>query len=178
MKIRKGVQNVENGRKTAIIEFVFPEHIIYVFQGTVSKFDILIKYRKENTRIRTPRHIHWVVDVLMKMQGDRELTRSYLSALQSYWKMCEPLTNNDYDALKTLIEQEENSIDIGKYSRLDSFGEYNTEFLYVLMKLLAVQEKTNRPDAYMFGRIIENLLEDDIDIFKIVSAAGFKGRGK
>ena len=50
------------------------------------------------------------------------------------------------------------------------------EFLYVLMELLAVQEKTNRADAYMFGSIIEQLLEVDRDIFKIVSTAGFRGR--
>ena len=40
-----------------------------------------------------------------------------------------------------------------------------------------VQEKTNRADAYMFGRIIEELLKTDRDIFKIISTAGFGGRG-
>ena len=44
------------------------------------------------------------------------------------------------------------------------------------MKLLPVQEKTNRPDAYMFGDIIDELLKDELDIFKIVSTAGFGGR--
>lgn len=44
------------------------------------------------------------------------------------------------------------------------------------MKLLAVQEKTNRADAYMFGNIIEELLNTDRDIFKIISTAGFGGR--
>lgn len=59
---------------------------------------------------------------------------------------------------------------------MNVYGEYDVEFLYVLMELLAVQEKTNRADAYMFGSIIEQLLEVDRDIFKIVSAAGFRGR--
>lgn len=45
-----------------------------------------------------------------------------------------------------------------------------------LTLLLAVQEKTNRADAYMFGKIIEELLETDRDIFKIISRAGFGGR--
>ena len=49
-------------------------------------------------------------------------------------------------------------------------------FLYVLMELLAVQEKTNRKDAYMFGKIIEELLAVDKDIFAIISKAGMKGR--
>ena len=154
MEIRRGSQLIENGTKQAIIEFVFTDYIIYVFQGTLSQFDIVIKYKKDGTRIRTPKHIHWVVDILMKMQGNEALAKRYLRAIQN----CE------------------NDIYIEQYFALNAFGEYDVEFLYVLMELLAVQEKTNRADAYMFGKIIEELLEADRDIFKIISTAGFGGR--
>lgn len=176
MEIREGTQLIENGRKKAIIEFVFTEYIIYVFQGNLSQYDILIKYRKDGTRIRTPKHIHWVVDILMKMQGNEMLTKQYLVAIQHCWNTCSPLPDNSYETLKTLIEDGEQAIDIEQYFPLNSFGEYDVEFLYVLMELLAVQEKTNRADAYMFGSIIEELLETDRDIFKIISTAGFGGR--
>lgn len=176
MEIREGTQMIENGRKKAIIEFVFTEYIIYVFQGSLSQYDILIKYRKDGTRIRTPKHIHWVVDILMKMQGNEMLTKQYLVAIQHCWNTCSPLPDNSYETLKTLIEDGEQAIDIEQYFPLNSFGEYDVEFLYVLMELLAVQEKTNRADAYMFGSIIEELLETDRDIFKIISTAGFGGR--
>ena len=176
MEIRRGTQLIENGTKQAIIEFVFTDYIIYVFQGTLSQFDIVIKYKKDDTRIRTPKHIHWVVDILMKMQGNEILTKNYLQAIQDCWNSCVPLTNNDYDTLKVLIENGENDIDIEQYFPLNDFGEYDVEFLYVLMELLAVQEKSNRADAYMFGKIIEELLETDRDIFKIISTAGFGGR--
>ena len=176
MEIREGTQLIENGRKKAIIEFVFTEYIIYVFQGSLSQYDILIKYRKDGTRIRTPKHIHWVVDILMKMQGNEMLTKQYLMAIQHCWNTCGPLPDNSCETLKTLIEDGEQAIDIEQYFPLNSFGEYDVEFLYVLMELLAVQEKTNRADAYMFGSIIEELLETDRDIFKIISTAGFGGR--
>lgn len=176
MEIREGTQLIKNGRKKAIIEFVFTEYIIYVFQGSLSQYDILIKYRKDGTRIRTPKHIHWVVDILMKMQGNETLTKQYLVAIQHCWNTCSPLPDNSYETLKTLVEDGEQAIDIEQYSLLNSFGEYDVEFLYVLMELLAVQEKTNRADAYMFGSIIEELLETDRDIFKIISTAGFGGR--
>ena len=176
MEIRRGSQLIENGTKQAIIEFVFTDYIIYVFQGTLSQFDIVIKYKKDGTRIRTPKHIHWVVDILMKMQGNEALANRYLRAIQNCWNACVPLTNNDYATLKALIENGENDIDIEQYFALNAFGEYDVEFLYVLMELLAVQEKTNRADAYMFGKIIEELLEADRDIFKIISTAGFGGR--
>lgn len=82
MKIQRGTQTINSGTNQAIIEFIFDDYIIYVFQGTLSKYDIIIKYRKDGTRIRTPKHIHWAVDILMKMQGDETLTRKYLEAIQ------------------------------------------------------------------------------------------------
>lgn len=176
MEIREGTQLIERGNKKAIIEFIFDEYIIYVFQGKLSRFDIIIKYKKDGTRIRTPKHIHWVVDILMKMQGHEKLAKSFLKGIQKCWNSCVPLTNNDYVTLKSLIENGENGIDIKQYLELNDFGEYSVEFLYVLMELLAIQEKTNRADAYMFGNIIEELLETDRDIFKIISTAGFGGR--
>lgn len=176
MEIRKGTQFIENRTKKAIIEFVFTNYIIYVFQGTLSTYDIIIKYRKDESRIRTPKHIHWVVDILMKMQGNESLTKDYLLKIQNCWNSCTPLTNNDFDSLKSLVENGKDAIEIEHYYALNTFGEYDVEFLYVLMELLAVQEKTNRADAYMFGNIIEELLEADRDLFKIISTAGFGGR--
>ena len=176
MDIRKGAQLIENGTKKAIIEFVFTDYIIYVFQGNLSQFDIVIKYKKDEKRIRTPKHIHWVVDILMKMQGNEILTKKYLLAIQNCWNTCVPLSSNDFETLKNLIENGEKDLEIEQYFELNAFGEYDAEFLYVLMELLAVQEKTDRADAYMFGKIIEELLEADRDIFKIISTAGFGGR--
>ncbi len=176
MEIRKGTQLIENGTKKAIIEFVFTDYIVYVFQGNLSQFDIIIKYKKDGKRIRTPKHIHWVVDILMKMQGEEKLTKKYLLAIQHCWNTCVPLSNNDFDTLKAIIKNGEKAIKIEQFFHLNRYGEYDVEFLYVLMELLAIQEKTNRSDAYMFGDIIDELLEADMDIFKIISTAGFNGR--
>lgn len=176
MEIRRGQQLIKNGTKQAIIEFEFERYEIFVFQGNLSEFDIVIKYKKDGSRIRTPKHIHWVVDVLMKMQGNEDLTKRFLHMIHICWNRCTPIDNNDYDTLKELIIRGESVVIIEDYEDLNAYGEYDVEFLYVLMELLAVQEKTNRADAYMFGSIIEQLLEVDRDIFKIVSTAGFRGR--
>ena len=110
MEIRRGSRLIDGGRRQAIVEFVFANYIIYVFQGSLSEFDIVIKYRKDGTRVRTPKHIHWVVDVLMKMQADEALTKSYLRTIQSCWNECRPLENNDFETLKSLIENGESKI--------------------------------------------------------------------
>ena len=44
--------------------------IIGVYQGSFSKYDILIRYRQKDknnkwSHIRTPKHIHWAVDLLI-----------------------------------------------------------------------------------------------------------------
>ena len=110
------------------------------------------------------------------MQGNEALTKRYLLAIQNCWNSCVPLVNNEFETLKALIENGEEDIEITQFFDLNMFGEYDVEFLYVLMELLAVQEKTNRADAYMFGKIIEELLDTDRDIFSIISTAGFGGR--
>ena len=72
MEIRREQQLIENGTKQAIIEFKFERYEIFVFQGNLSELDIVIKYKKDGSRISTPKHIHWVVDVLRKIQGKGE----------------------------------------------------------------------------------------------------------
>lgn len=150
MEIRRGTKKIRKNTLQAIIEFVFENYIIYVFQGALSQFDILVKYKKDDSRIRTPKHIHWVVDMLMKMQGNEVLTKQFLTEIQRCWVECVPLENNNYETLKELIENGEETLNICEYAPLNGYGEYDVEFLYVLMQLLAVQEKTNRADAYMW----------------------------
>ena len=176
MKINQGSKKIKNGTQTAIIEFEFSNYTIFVFQGTISEFDIVVKYKKEKNKLCTPKHIHWVVDILMKMQSKKKLAKAFLLSIKSLWDSCQPLQNNDFNTLKNLVLNCQNTINASQYSQLNRYGEYDVEFLLVLMQLLAVQEKTNRADAYMFGKIIEELLEADTNIFKIVSTAGYGGR--
>ena len=50
-------------------------------------------------------------------------------------------------------------------------------FLILLAKLLMLQEKTNRPDAYMFKRVLDGLKRGE-DLFKVLSTATLAaGRG-
>ncbi|MGM9970338.1 MAG: hypothetical protein ACI35S_08090 [Anaeroplasma sp.] len=179
IKISKGIQEIKiRGKgevRKAIIEFSFIDFTIYVFKGSLSQFDILIKYKEGEKKIRTPKHIHWVVDILLKQGKEKSLTNEFLLLLQACWKECKPLDNNDYFTIKDFIETQLEKFDYDKYSMLNEFGEYPVDFLFVLMNLLSIQEKTNRVDAYMFGSIIDELLEDELDIFSIVSTAGFRG---
>lgn len=179
MKIIKGTKhNRINGKDlTSIIDILFDnKYTIYVFQGSISQNDIIVKYQEKGKRMRTPKHIHWAVDLLLKLQAERELTRSFIKEIKNEWENSQPLKNNDEKSLTTLVDNYIEITDASKYKELDGYGEYDIEFLIVLMVLLMTQEKTNRSDAYMFGKVLGSLLEDELDIFSIMSASGFGGR--
>lgn len=178
MKISKGekIKKLNKKDKISIIDIDFEnDYKIYVFPGELSKNDIRIMYSQTGKRIRTPRHIHWTVDLLLKMQKEKELTRSFIKELKTEWDKSSPLKNNDENTLITLVDDCVVLTDISKYHDLDRYGEYDVEFLIVLMNLLMTQEKTNNKDAFMFGNILDSLLNDELDIFSIMSTAGFGG---
>lgn len=104
MEIRKCFTPVKSNNKKAIVKVVFTNYIIYVFQGRLSRFDIVVKYKKavKHNRMRTPKHIHWAVDILMKMQGNEVLTKRYLRAIYDFWNTYQPLINNDFDTLSSM----------------------------------------------------------------------------
>lgn len=151
--------------------------IIAVYKGVLSPLDILIKYRQKLknankwSRVRTPKHIHWTVDILMKMQSYGDLTKEFLDFFINIWNKTVPLKN----------EAERQSLDLGvmlsiskkeieKFQKLSEKGEYSVRFLILLAKLLMLQEKTNRADAYMFKRVLDGLRQEK-DLFHILATA-------
>lgn len=179
MKAVKGNKiKKSNGKELkSIVDLLFDnKYTIYVFQGNISENDIIVRYEENGKRMRTPQHIHWAVDLLLKMQAEEKLTRAFVQEIKNEWNNCKPLKNNDFKTITSLVDNYIEETDISKYESLNGYGEYSIEFLTVLMTLLMTQEKTNRNDAYMFGKVLDSLLKDELDIFSIMSAAGFGGR--
>lgn len=155
-------------------------YLLGVYQGTLSEYDLLLKYRQLGadgrwTRIRTPKHIHWAVDILIKMYANESITKEFIGFLMDYWDNVKPLrSENERDALLNVDSLlQDVDAESKKYHDLSGKGEYSVKFLLLIAKLLMVQEKTNREDAYMFGKVLESLKEGK-DIFGIVSAATFR----
>ena len=163
---------------TAILEIELENFIVYVFPGSLSDFDILIKYKDESKsfRLRTPKHIHWAVDFLLKKQGDERTTEALLVRARAYWDLCKPLKTRDFETIKNVLEQGFTYFNPQEYQTLNSFGEYDVDFLVSLMILLPVQEKTNYSGAFMFRNVLDSLLVKDLDIFSVTSIATHNGR--
>jgi len=156
-------------------------YIVGVYQGTLSDFDILIKYRQKIngawSRIRTPKHIHWAVDILIKMHEDKIKTQSFLDFLLGVWNRTTPVRNREQQqdilSIDTLLQDSQALI--SEYEALSNKGEYSIKFLILLAKLLMIQEKTNLETAFMFKNLLE-ALRGKGDIFSVVSIASHNGR--
>lgn len=163
----------------AIIE-VNDTYILGVYQGSLSEYDLLLRYRQkdENTksgwsRIRTPKHIHWAVDAIIKMHHNDTETKKFLQFLIDLWdNHIKPLKSDAERNALLDVEQllQEANLEAKKYPSLANKGEYSIKFLYLIAKLLMIQEKTNFSTAYMFRNLLK-ALEEHKDIYKIVQVA-------
>lgn len=166
---------------------VFPVNgnfILAVYEGNLSNFDLLVRYRQKDnstksgwSRIRTPKHIHWAVDLLIKMNTEKEKTKELVSFLLSYWeKKAKP--NENMQTRNNLLEKkiiQEIEEEAKVYESLENKGEYSRKFILLMAKLLMFQEKSNDKRAYMFKKLLQ-ALEVGENIFQIVSIATHKKR--
>lgn len=174
----QNISMVCNGQEPLCVIPINGTYILGIYKGTLSTFDILLRYRqKEGERwspIRTPKHIHWAVDMLIKHYSEPHETDLLLDSLLNQWEQTVPLESKE--AQEYLLSSERLLDDVNdeamKYDNLAGKGEYSVKFLILIAKLLMVQEKTNRHDAYMFKNLLEKLKEHR-NIFEIVSTATF-----
>ena len=174
----QNISMVCNGQEPLCVIPINGTYILGIYKGTLSDFDILLRYRQKEgerwSRIRTPKHIHWAVDMLIKHYSEPHETDLLLNSLLSQWNQIVPLESKEDQ--EHLLSSERLLADVNdeaeKYHKLAGKGEYSVKFLILIAKLLMVQEKTNRHDAYMFKNLLEKLKEHR-NIFEIVSTATF-----
>ena len=132
--------------------------------------DILIKYREDGKRVRTPKHIHWVIDVLIKKEHDRELTLKFLKYLREMYDRVKGFESkedrNNCELTETTPEK------LKEFDKLNNYGEYSVEFIGHLIELMIKMEKNMPPEkpARVFKELIDSMLGED-EIFVIVSKA-------
>ncbi len=86
-------------------------YTIYVFKGSLSQNDIVIKYSKDGKRMRTPKHIHWVIDMLLKEQKNHNDVIAFIKCMQKTWDEIIGLESNKYITLKETLLNYKNKVD-------------------------------------------------------------------
>lgn len=151
---------------------------IGIFQGSKGQnpeLDIVIKYidRRKSKRLRTPKHIHWVIDLFIKKEHNRHLTMDLVLYLYQTWAKLEPLRTKEDQ--KNIMQRLSTKEDLERFEELNQYGEYSVEFIAYVIELFVIEEKTGMEGAFMFKELFDALLQEK-DIFYVVSKATHNGR--
>lgn len=150
--------------------------VIGVFQGSRGQnpdFDIIVKYQERGKQVRTPKHLHWAIDLIIKKEHEPDLTRDFICFLLGMWDKVRPFTSKEEQQKCELKFSNEDNL--SQFTALNKYSEYPVEFISKVMELIMIQEKTANDQAFMFKGVLESI-QKDRDIFSIVASAGFNGR--
>jgi hypothetical protein len=142
--------------------------VVGVVPGVKSPYDFRVKYREVGRSERTPKHIHVVIDLYMKLVGNESLTMAMVDhILDEVIPNVRPVTS--YPPTLQVFQPAHAS----RFCQLDAFGEYPVDFLLPTMELIQIQEKTNYPTGTMNVQLFR-LFRRKADIFSVVGAATFR----
>jgi len=164
---------------TAVKEIKLPDGtIIGVFEGSRGHnpdHDILIKYQEEGKRLRTPKHIHWVIDLLIKKEHNKELTLEFMKYLREMYDKVDGFRSAEERS--SFEFKETTTAKLKPFEELNKYGEYKVEFIGHLIELMIKMEKNMPPEkpARVFKELMDALIQEK-EIFIIVSKATQIGR--
>lgn len=146
-------------------------NIVAIYQGNRGKnpdLDFVVKYLAPNKRLRAPSHTHWIVDLLMKAERNKEMVKNFIEEWIKIYETIEPFkTDEDRKNYKPFYIHYMS----GKYFSLNPYGEFNMEFLSIIIELFSKCEKQNE-GAYMFKNmldLVKQYCEGRKDFYQIIS---------
>jgi hypothetical protein len=146
-------------------------NIISIYQGNRGanpELDYIVKYLAPKKRLRAPSHTHWIVDLLLKAEANKQMVKEFVEE----W-------HNLYDTIESFKSDEERKrftpfykhYMMGKYYMLSPYGDFSIEFLSVLIELFTKCEKQS-PGAYMFKNmlgLVKDYCDGKKDFYQIIS---------
>ncbi|MEK6862040.1 MAG: hypothetical protein AABY07_08810 [Nanoarchaeota archaeon] len=171
---KKKGEVIKPPRKYAIKEISLSDGtVIGIFEGErghIKDHDIVIKYRENRKRIRTPKHIHWVIDLLIKKEHDRNLTLEFMKYLRRVYDKVDSFSSKE-DRAKCLLK-ETTKEKLKPFEELNKYGEYKVDFIGHLIELMIKMEKNTPPEkpAKVFKELMDAMIQEK-EIFVIVSKA-------
>lgn len=143
--------------------------VIYAEQGSKTPNDFIIRYQEPNRRIRTPKHIHVIVDLYMKLTGNHAITMQLVDhILDNIISKVSP-SNTNPPAIQIYSPQT-----VQQFQTLDGFGVYSVEFVLYVTEMIMIQEKTNYPNGTLTDKLFRKFRHHSNDLFAIISAATYR----
>ena len=131
---------------------------IAIYQGVRGEnpeLDFILKYKEEGKRLRTPSHTHWIVDLLVKAEHDKELLLSYINNLILIYENATPFNSVEE---RNTYELRHNYVMDLRYNELNRCGYYSISTLTVFIELFSICEKQTT-GAFMFKGLLEMVKE-------------------
>lgn len=142
---------------------------IFTCQGEKSRFHFIVRYQQPQKRVRTPKHIHIMIDLYLKRLMNETLTNHLLDHIIN--EIILKVTPNQAMPPRLQLFSSEQAT---RFEALNSYGEYSIEFILVVVELLMLQEKTNYPTGTL-NLVGFQKFRNGRDIYSVVSAATFRG---
>ena len=137
------------------------------FRGENPDLDFIVKYRSPGKRLRTPSHTHWIVDLLVKCEYNKDLVKLYVEDLLKIYGEIEPFNSKEERDNYSL-----NYVDrcVDSFGDLDKAGYYSIQMLTTLIELFCKCEKQTT-GAFMFKgllTLVKEYCEGKKDFYQIV----------
>ena len=163
---------IKNGpRIESLVEYEMENGtVVAIFQGSRGSYpelDFIVKYLEPGKRMRTPSHTHWIVDLLVKSETNKEmvgmLCRRYIELYDVMVPFDTVEERNNYE-LQHVIPT------CHMYRELDEHGYLNLEFISTILELFILCEKRST-DAFMFKSLLQLVVdfsEGKRDFYQVV----------
>ena len=93
------------------------------FRGGNPELDFIVKYKEKGKRLRTPSHTHWIVDLLVKSERNKEMVGRYIDDMIEMYENVEPFkTHNERDSYELVFSPFANE----KYNELSMAESFQT----------------------------------------------------
>lgn len=164
----------KRGNLTSFNHFVMNDGVILgMFQGSRGSrpdLDFILKFLTPglHSRLRTPAHTHWIVDLLLKYQSEPAIVRNFVIYYRQQYNLIQPFET---------IEERNNYIPyspqyiLTNFQALNHAGTLSIEFLANLIELFIKCEKRT-VNAFMFRGLLQMMVdycEGRKDYFQVIS---------
>jgi hypothetical protein len=142
---------------------------VHVEPGKKSPFDFKVKFMGPHGRLRTPKHIHLVIELYVKHAFNGPLTLQLRDYFLEVFSKLQPITQ--YPPTLQVYEPAH----INQFLPLNAVGEFPVDLFMVISELISIQERTNYPDGSATVSLYESFMVKDM--FSVIQSATWVGPG-
>ena len=151
---------IKNGpRVESINEFTLNDNTIVAmfqgFRGSYPELDFIVKYKEPTKKLRTPSHTHWIVDLLVKSEFNKEMVRGFV---QKYLDLYDIMVPFDSVEERNTYQLEHVTGSLEDFRELDGQGYLGVEFLSTIIELFILCEKRS-DGAFMFKSLLQLVID-------------------